>query len=127
MPKVSNIVLMPFLWENGSLKGAAADLMMVKLRAGWIIMYAGCPMTWSLKLQTLTTLSTTEAEYMALSMVLQEQIPLLHLLKEVVAQEVNTTSQPATIHCKAFEDNNGALETAKQPKFRPRTKHLNNT
>ena len=66
-------------------------------------MYAGCPMTWSLKLQTLTTLSTTEAEYMALSMVLQEQIPLLHLLKEVVAQEVDMTSQPSTIHCKSCQ------------------------
>ena len=32
----------------------------------------------------------------------------------------------ATIHCKAFEDNSGALEMAKVPKMRPRTKHLNN-
>ena len=29
------------------------------------------------------------------------------------------------IHCRVFEDNNGALELAKMPKFRPRTKHIN--
>ena len=29
------------------------------------------------------------------------------------------------IHCKIFEDNSGALELAKVPKMRPRTKHLN--
>jgi len=29
------------------------------------------------------------------------------------------------IHCRVFEDNNGALEKAKMPKFRPRTKHIN--
>ena len=30
------------------------------------------------------------------------------------------------IHCKALEDNSRALEMAKVPKMRPRTKHLNN-
>jgi hypothetical protein len=29
------------------------------------------------------------------------------------------------IICKAFEDNEGALEMARSPKFRPRTKHIN--
>ena len=29
------------------------------------------------------------------------------------------------VYCKVFEDNSGALEMAKNPKIRPRTKHLN--
>jgi len=29
------------------------------------------------------------------------------------------------IHCRVFEDNNEALELAKTPKYRPRTKHIN--
>jgi hypothetical protein len=29
------------------------------------------------------------------------------------------------VHCKVFEDNEGAIEIAKVPKMRPRTKHLN--
>ena len=29
-----------------------------------------------------------------------------------------------TIHCKLFEDNNGALELARERRYRPRTKHI---
>jgi hypothetical protein len=29
------------------------------------------------------------------------------------------------VHCKAFEDNSGALKLARLPKLRPRTKHIN--
>ena len=36
-------------------------------RTGFVIMYAGCPITWCSKLQTEIALSTTEAEYIALS------------------------------------------------------------
>jgi hypothetical protein len=35
-----------------------------------------------------------------------------------------TSSQPK-VYCKAFEDNSGALELARLPKIRPRTKHIN--
>ena len=100
--------------------------MTAKSRSGWIIRYAGCPITWASKLQTLTALSTTEAEYVALSMAMREQLPLLQLLKEVVSHKTDTNLQPTTTHCKAFEDNSGALAMAKVPKMRPRTKHLNN-
>jgi len=30
-----------------------------------------------------------------------------------------------TVHCKAFEDNSGALEMVRTPKIRPRTRHIN--
>ena len=50
-------------------------------------------------------------------MALREQIPLLCLLKEVVENNIDTTFKPATIHCKAFEDNSGALEMVKLPKI----------
>ena len=36
-------------------------------RTGFVISYAGCPIYWASKLQTEIALSTTEAEYMALS------------------------------------------------------------
>ena len=111
---------------NWKPEGAQHDPMTAKSHSGWIIQYAGCPITWSSKLQTLTALSTTEAEYVALSMAMREQLPLIQLLKEVVAHKIDANLQPTTIHCKAFEDNSGALEMAKVPKMRPRTKHLNN-
>ena len=36
-------------------------------RAGFIITYAGCPVFWSSKLMTEISLSTTEAEYIAVA------------------------------------------------------------
>ena len=42
-------------------------------------------------------------------------------------QKIDTTFQPAIIHCKAFENNSGALEMVKLPKIRLQTKHLTNT
>ncbi len=38
-------------------------------RTGYVIRLAGCQIVWSTKLQTTIALSTTEAKYMALSMV----------------------------------------------------------
>ena len=39
-------------------EGAQTDPMTAKSRSGWIIQYAGCPITWASKLQTLTALLT---------------------------------------------------------------------
>ena len=100
--------------------------MTAKSCSGWIIQYAGCPITWASKLQTLTALLTMDAKYVALSMAMRQQLPLINLLKEIVSHNVDASLQRTTIHCKAFQDNSGALEMAKVPKMRPRTKHLNN-
>ena len=34
------------------------------------------------------------------------------------------SSPKPTVHCTVFEDNNGALELATNPRYRPRTKHI---
>ena len=81
------------------------------------ITYAGCPITWTSKLQTLTAFSTTEAEYIGPAMAMHDQLPLLHLLQEVLHPKIDTYFKSATIHCKALEDNSGALEIAKIPKI----------
>ena len=60
---------------------------------------------------------TTEAKYITLSTALQEHIPLLELLKEVIQENIDIKFQPPIIHCKAFEDNSGSLEMAKLPKI----------
>jgi hypothetical protein len=36
-----------------------------KSQSGWIIFYAGCPVSWASKLQSQVAMSTTEAEYIA--------------------------------------------------------------
>ena len=89
-------------------------------------------------------LSTTEAEYAALSESLKNTKFLQQLMKEsrrVMGWQV--TNRHQIVHCKAFrqdiadltngcnihyrvlEDNSGAYEMARLPKMRPRTRHLN--
>ena len=110
---------------NWNRQTAHEDESTSKSRSGYIIMFANCPLIWSSKLQTMVGLSTTECEYMALSQALRETIPLMQLMKELKKQGISTYSIVPRIHCKCFEDNSGALELARLPKMRPRTKHLN--
>ena len=50
-------------------------------RTGFVIRYAGCPVIWSSKLQTEISLSTAEAEYIAMSQALGEAFPVQRLAK----------------------------------------------
>jgi hypothetical protein len=108
-----------------SKEDAASDPITAKSRTGYVIMFAGCPLVWASKLQTEIALSSTEAEYIALSTATREIIPLIEFLKEAKERGVPVDVKDAAIHCKIFEDNSGAIEMAKVPKMRPRTKHLN--
>jgi Reverse transcriptase (RNA-dependent DNA polymerase) len=104
---------------------ADVDPSTAKSRTGYVLMYGGCPMVWASKLQREVALSTTEAEYNALSESLREVISLMQLLEETKSTlHWETTKLPPTVHCKVFEDNSGALEMGKLPKMRPRTKHI---
>ena len=40
-------------------------------------------------------------------------------------QEFKVLCTEPYVYCKVFEDNSGALELARLPKLRPRTKHIN--
>ena len=82
-------------------------------------------MHWASKMQTEIALSTTEAEYIALSQSMREVLPIMWLLQEAHDNGIPVLTNPPKIHCKVFEDNAGAIEIAKVPKMRPRTKHLN--
>ena len=104
---------------------AEVDESTSKSRTGYSIKFANCLITWGSKLQSLQGLSTTECEYMALSQALREAIPLMHLLEEMKRQGFEVYSTTPTVYCKCFEDNSGALELARLPKLRPRTKHIN--
>ena len=67
----------------------------------------------------------TEAEYITLSTALREAIPLMEMLKEIHKVHNLPVSTKPKAMCKVFEDNSGALEIARLPKMRPRTKHIN--
>ena len=75
-------------------------------------------------MQTLIALSTTEAEYIALSTALREVISLMHLLNELKQRKFPVIHRTPKVTCKVFEDNKSCLEIATNHKSRPRTKHL---
>ena len=61
-----------------------------KSRSGFVIQFAACPLTFA----STITLSTTEAEYVALSMSQREVIPLMGLLKEIKQQGFEVQIDP---------------------------------
>ena len=75
-------------------------------------------------MQSLIALSTTEAEYIALSSSLREVIGLMHLLDELRTRRFPVLHGTPKVTCKTFEDNKSCLEIATNHKSRPRTKHL---
>ncbi len=54
-----------------------------KSQSRWIIVYAGCTVSWASKLQSQVALSSTEAEYIAMLQVLCDIIPIMNLLQEM--------------------------------------------
>jgi hypothetical protein len=67
---------------NLSLQNHAPDM--------WLCSYGGCPIIWASQLQSEIALSTTEAEYLALSTALRNTIPLMRLLNEL-KDKITTT------------------------------------
>jgi hypothetical protein len=104
---------------------AEEDPSTARSRTGYIISYAGCPIVWASKLQSEIALSSTESEYVSLSQPLREVLPLMRLARELAKAEFLLTVHQVQVHCTVFEDNMGAIEMAKVPKMRPRTKHMN--
>ena len=70
---------------------------------------------WKSKMQSEISLSTTEAEYIALSQSMRDLIPLMNIIEEIDDIFEIKTETPV-ICCKVFEDNNGALELATSQK-----------
>jgi hypothetical protein len=104
-------------------KSRALDPSCVLSRTGYAILYKGCPVIWVSKMQTEIALSTTEAEYIALSQAMRDVIPFVNLLSELQDFYSDDMSKPQIL-CRLFEDNNGTLLMAKEQKYRPRTKHI---
>ena len=105
-------------------------------RTGYVITYGGCPIHWASKLQSEIALSTTEAEYIALSMCARELIPLRSVLNDIakrfkIPEFAGSLASPMsktfskTYRSIVYEDNAGCLEIAMNPEqYRPRTKHI---
>ncbi|GJX03559.1 retrotransposon protein, putative, ty1-copia subclass [Tanacetum coccineum] len=83
---------------------------------GYAFLVQGCVVSWKATLQHMVALSTTEAEYMALTKAVNEAIWLRGLLEEL-GVELNTVA----VNC----DNQGAIHLSHNHIFHERTKHIN--
>ncbi len=101
------------------------DPVCVRSRTGYVMTLNGCPVHFVSKLQTEIALSTLEAEYIALSQAMRDLVPMRRLLHELVAN-MDPSAQEGSAFLKStiWEDNNGAISTAKSPKMTPRTRHI---
>ena len=74
--------------------------------------------SWSAKKQPIITLSSTEAEYVALTHAAKDILWIHKLLKEF--SFLHNPSLPTTLYC----DNQGAIRLSKDATFHGRTKHI---
>ncbi len=102
-------------------------------RTGYIITFCGCPIHWVSKLQSEIALSTTESEYIALSMATRELLPLRRILHEIthhsmihttLPDQYNTTKTPTLSATMIYEDNAACIVLAQSDSTRMRTKHI---
>lgn len=83
---------------------------------GYAFILSGSPISWESRKQRTVAMSSTEAEYMALSEATKEGIRLRNLLLELGFGEIAKIS--------IFCDSNGAIKLAENPIFHNRTKHI---
>ena len=112
-------------WAGNWIKQCPNDKTGAISWTGYLITYVNYPIVWGSKMQMLVTLSTTEAEVMALSMALWEVIHLQNLLQELCEFKIPIPSTKPQIQCHTLEDNAACIEiTQSEHKIHPRTKHL---
>lgn len=87
-----------------------------KSYTGFVFMMAGNPISWESRKQPTTALSSTEAEYMALSEATKEAVYLQSFLLEL--------GMTAVQKVKLFSDNCGAIKLADNPIHHNRSKHI---
>ena len=68
-------------------------------------------------------LSTTELDHIVLSQIIRDLIPIKQMI-EFLNTFIKIDSKLIITYSTLFEDNNGALQLALEPKYRPRTKHI---
>uniref|UniRef100_A0AAV1U725 Reverse transcriptase Ty1/copia-type domain-containing protein n=1 Tax=Peronospora matthiolae TaxID=2874970 RepID=A0AAV1U725_9STRA len=97
----------------------AGDLTDRKSTSGYTFMLLGAPVSWGSKKQPSVSLSTTEAEYIALSLAIQEGKWIHRLLCEIV-MAANEEGPELMIH----EDNQSCIKMTKNPVNHGRAKHI---
>ncbi|KAE8956452.1 hypothetical protein PF001_g31923 [Phytophthora fragariae] len=84
--------------------------------AVYLTQFCGSTISWASQTERTVALHTTEAEYMALSLLVQEVIHLRQMLKELKVKQ----NDPSDV----FMDNESARKLANNPEFHSRTKYI---
>ena len=100
----------------GYVDAAFANADEYKSTTGYVFLSNGGAITWGSRKQTVIALSSTEAEYIALSEASREAMWLRHLYGELGFIQ----KEPILI----LGDNDGSIAMAKNPQFHKRTKHV---
>jgi hypothetical protein len=95
----------------------AGDIETRRSTSGHVFVLNGGCISWRSKKQRTVALSSTEAEYMALSEATQEAVWLKAFMRELGE---DAGDGALTV----YEDNQGAIALAKNPEFHKRTKHI---
>ncbi|KAE8186284.1 hypothetical protein CF335_g7486, partial [Tilletia laevis] len=93
-----------------------ADLSTRRSVTGYVFYLHGNPVTWRSKLQDTVSVSSTEAEYVALSEATREAIWAVQLLGELQIRKKGPVDM--------YTDNTGAEALARNPQAHQRTKHI---
>ena len=84
--------------------------------SGYVFQIGSSTVSWCSRKQATVAKSTTEAEYVSLSLATQEAVWLRRLMNDLG----NRMMLPTLI----YEDNQGAIQPSRNPKFHNRTKHI---
>ena len=90
-----------------------------KSTSGYAFILMGAPISWGSKKQSSVSLSNSEAEYIALSLAIQEGKWIHQLLYEIL----NAACKPGPER-KIFEDNQSCIKMTKNPVNHGRAKHI---
>uniref|UniRef100_A0A1Y1N3K4 Reverse transcriptase Ty1/copia-type domain-containing protein n=2 Tax=Photinus pyralis TaxID=7054 RepID=A0A1Y1N3K4_PHOPY len=94
----------------------ASDVDTRKSTTGYVFNMANGAITWCSRRQQTTSVSTTEAEYVAAAEATKEAIWLRHLLSEISGKSIENVQ--------LYVDNQSAIKLVKNPIFHKRTKHI---
>ena len=94
----------------------AGDMDDRKCTSGYVFQTGGAAVSWRSKKKANVTLSTAEAEYMALASAAQDAVWMRQLLSDLGVKQTAATL--------LFDDNQSAICMPKNPQFHGRAKHV---
>ena len=100
----------------------ASDLGTRKSTTGYVVLFAGCPIAWGSKRQSVVSHSTMEAELIATSVALREAIWIRNVLSELFENRSDLCGWSKVI--RLYEDNAATIELIQNGKLSARSKHI---